>query len=100
MHTCAHPYHKYLSSPERIGRQADVLKGVISEDVEREEGQRDETSHQPCKPYSQVGVSRSGGPAGGMKDQLVTLQSDKDQREDGNGHGHALDKGSHLSETG
>lgn len=96
MHTCARPYLKYLSSPKRVGRQTDVLEGVISEDVEGEEGQRDETSHQPCKPYSQVGVSRSGGPAGGMKDQLVTLQSDKHQREDGNCHRHALNKGSHL----
>ncbi len=81
-----HLYPRYLSSPEGVGGQADVLEGVISEDVEGEEGQGDEASDQPREPYSQVGVSGSGGPAGGMEDQLVALQSDQHQGEDGDRH--------------
>lgn len=98
--TCHLSSLRYLSSPERVCGQADVLEGVIGEDVEGEEGQRDEASDQPGEPHSQVGVSCSGGPAGGMQDQLVTLQSDQNQREDGNRHRHALNEGRHLQTGG
>lgn len=87
-------------SPEGVGGQADVLKGIISEDVEGQEGQRDEAGHQPREPNRQVGVSGGGRPAGGMENQLVALQSDQHQGEDGNCHRHALDKGCHLLQTG
>lgn len=83
-------------SPEGVGGQADVLERVVSEDVKGEEGQRDEAGDQPRQPYSQVGVSGSGGPAGGVEDQLVALQSNQHQGEDGNRHGHALNERSHL----
>lgn len=78
--------YDHLSSPERVGGQADVLERVISEYVEGEERQRDEAGDQPREPYSQVGVAGGGGPAGGMEDQLVTLQSDQHQGEDRNCH--------------
>lgn len=90
--------HHYISPPERVGRKADVLEGVIGQDVEGKKRQGDEASHQPRQPHSQVGVSRSWGPAGGMKDQLVALQSDQHQGEDGDGYRHALDEGGHLVE--
>lgn len=73
-------------SPKGVSGQTDVLEWVISEDVEGEEGQRDEAGHQPRQPHSQVGVSCSRGPAGGVEDQLVTLESDQHQGEDGNCH--------------
>lgn len=87
-----------MSPPERVGGKADVLEGVIGQDVEGEKRQRDETSQQPRQPHSQVGVSCSRGPAGGVKDQLVTLQSDQHQGEDGDGYRHTLDEGGHLFE--
>ena len=87
-----------IGPPERVGGKADVLEGVIGQDVEGKKRQRDEASHQPCQPHRQVGVSCSRGPAGGVKDQLVTLQSDQHQGEDGDGYRHALDEGGHLLE--
>lgn len=89
-------YPGYSVSPEGVGGQADVLERVISEDVEGEEGQRDEAGDQPRQPYGQVGVAGSRGPAGGVEDELVTLQSDQHQGEDGNCHWHALNERSHL----
>lgn len=89
-------YNNNISAPERVGGKADVLEGVIGQDVEGKKRQGDETSHQPRQPHRQVGVSRSGGPASGMKDQLVALQSDQHQGEDRDGYRHALDEGGHL----
>lgn len=85
-----------LVSPERVGGKADVLEGVVGQDVERQEGQGDEARHQPGQRHSQVGVSGGGGPAGGMQDQLVALQSDEHQGEDGHRHRHALHERGHL----
>lgn len=85
-HTRTHLYPRFLSSPEGVGGQADVLEGVVSKDVEGEEGQRDEASDQPRQPYGQVGVSGGGRPAGRMQDQLVTLQSNQHQGEDRDCH--------------
>lgn len=90
---------KPSASPERVGGQADVLEGVISEDVEGQEGQRDEAADQPREPHRKVGVPGRGGPAGGVEDQLVALQSDEHEGEDGHGHRHALDKGRHLDKA-
>lgn len=84
------------ASPEWVGRQADVLEGVIGENVKGEEGQGDEAGNQPREPHSQVRVASSRRPTGGMEDQLVTLQSDEHQGEDRHCHRHALNKWSHL----
>lgn len=97
-HGWSSSHYNNISAPERVGGKADVLQGVIGQDVEGKKWQGDETSHQPRQPHRQVGVSRSGGPASGMKDQLVALQSDQHQGEDGDGYWHALDEGGHLVE--
>lgn len=41
-------------SPEKVGRQANVLKGVVGEDVEGQEGQRNEAGHQPSQTDRQI----------------------------------------------
>lgn len=83
---------------EGVEGDAQVLEGLVGEDAEGEERQRDEARHHPGDGHRQVGVARHRRPARGVDDQLVALQGDEHQGEDGDSDGHALDEGRDLAQ--
>ena len=83
---------------ERVEGDAQVPEGRVGEDVEGEEGQRDEAGHHPGDGHRQVGVARHRHPARRVDDQLVAFQGDEHQGEDGDSDGHALDEGRDLAQ--
>lgn len=78
--------------------RAEVLERQ-GEHTVREERHRDKAGHDPDDNHGQVRLAHHGLPPGRVDNELVALQGDEDEGEDGDGDWYTLDEGRELAEN-